>query len=216
MYNSFNVAERIKATAKTKGISVKELLENAGLGFNTMSNMRKSMPKADNLARIADNLDCSVDYLLGRTDTPEVNTIKSNPLNIPPQTQIINTRLINYYYRMASAGTGQIIFDAPPTKRISIPDIPETRHVDYAISVNGTSMEPTYHDGDILLVEMTDFVEIGETGIFLVNGECYVKERQATELKSLNPKVANIPLDESARCMGKVIDVLDESKFFKA
>lgn len=29
-----------------------------------------------------------------------------------------STRLISYYYRLASAGTGQIIFDMPPTKRI--------------------------------------------------------------------------------------------------
>ena len=33
--------------------------------------MRASMPKADNLAVIADALDCSVDYLLGRAATPE-------------------------------------------------------------------------------------------------------------------------------------------------
>lgn len=73
MYISNNVAEKIKILAKSKGISVKKLLEDVGLGFNTMSNMKTSMPKADNLAKIADYLDCSVDYLLGRTDIPEVN-----------------------------------------------------------------------------------------------------------------------------------------------
>lgn len=73
MYNSSNVAERIKSTAKIQNKSVKEVLESVGLGFNTMSNMKNSMPKADNLARIADYLDCSVDYLLGRTNNPEVN-----------------------------------------------------------------------------------------------------------------------------------------------
>ena len=73
MYNSSNVAERIKVTAKRKGVSVKEVLENVGLGFNTMSNKKTSMPKADNIAKIADYLGCSVDYLLGRTDNPEVN-----------------------------------------------------------------------------------------------------------------------------------------------
>lgn len=73
MYISSNVAERIKDLAKRRKISVKQLLEDVGLGFNTMSNMKTSMPKADNLAKIADYLDCSVDYLLGRTDNPEVN-----------------------------------------------------------------------------------------------------------------------------------------------
>lgn len=76
LYISNNVAERIKQTSKEKGIPLKKVLENAGLGFNTMSNMKTSMPKADNLAKIADCLDVSVDYLLGRTDNPEIN--KSN------------------------------------------------------------------------------------------------------------------------------------------
>lgn len=129
----------------------------------------------------------------------------------PLATATTTGRLINYYYRLASAGTGQIIFDMPPTKRICIPDTPKNHHVDYAIGVNGTSMEPIYHDGDTLLVEMTDFVDIGEIGIFLVDGECYVKERQASELKSLNPEAKNISLNESAQCMGRVIDVLSGS-----
>lgn len=76
LYNSNNVAERIKQTSKEKGIPLKKILENAELSFNTMSNMKTSMPKADNLAKIADCLDVSVDYLLGRTDNPEIN--KSN------------------------------------------------------------------------------------------------------------------------------------------
>lgn len=73
MYNSQNVAEAIKKLSKEKNITLKMLLEDVGLGFNTMSNMKTSMPKADNLAKIADYLDCSVDYLLGRTDNPEIN-----------------------------------------------------------------------------------------------------------------------------------------------
>lgn len=73
MYNSNNIAERIKELARQKGISITALLLDANLGRNTMANFKTSMPKADNLARIADCLDCSVDYLLGRTDIPEVN-----------------------------------------------------------------------------------------------------------------------------------------------
>lgn len=73
MYVSNDIAIRIKSLAKAKGVSVKKLLEDVGLGYNTMSNLKTSMPKADNLARIADYLDCSMDYLLGRTDVPEIN-----------------------------------------------------------------------------------------------------------------------------------------------
>lgn len=118
----------------------------------------------------------------------------------------IDMRLINYYYRVASAGTGQIIFDMPPTKRIEIPNTLEYRKVDYAIGVNGNSMEPTFHDGDMLLVEMTEDIEIGDIGIFRVDNESYVKKLGKTELISINPAARNIPLNETAKCMGKVID----------
>lgn len=117
-------------------------------------------------------------------------------------------RIINYYYRLASAGTGQILFDMPPTKRIEIPDLPEYRKADYAIGVNGNSMEPTYKDGDTLLVEMTEDIAIGEIGIFLVNNESYVKKLGNSELLSLNPESPNITLNETAKCMGKVIGKL--------
>lgn len=77
MYNSNNIAERIKIQTKLSGSTVKQMLEGVELGFNTMSNMKTSMPKADNLAKIADYLDCSVDYLLGRTDNPQAHKIST-------------------------------------------------------------------------------------------------------------------------------------------
>ena len=74
LYKSLNVAEVIKARAKQKGVILKDMLSELGLGSNTMSNMRHNrMIAADSLARIADYLDCSVDYLLGRTNRPEIN-----------------------------------------------------------------------------------------------------------------------------------------------
>ena len=71
LYDSADVAARIKSLAKLKKITVKQLLADAGLSYNMMTMMRTSMPKADNLAKLADYLDCSVDYLLGRTDDPQ-------------------------------------------------------------------------------------------------------------------------------------------------
>lgn len=120
---------------------------------------------------------------------------------VPP----VPTRIINYFYRLASAGSGQIVFDTPPTKKIEIPDTPLNRRADYAIGVNGNSMEPTFLDGDMLLVEMTEEISRGEIGIFLVDGESYVKKLGKDELISLNEDYSNIPLDETARCLGRVI-----------
>ena len=73
MYDGNNIAERIKTLAKSKNISIKTVLEKAELNYNLMTTLRKSIPKADNLAKIADVLECSTDYLLGRTDIIEIN-----------------------------------------------------------------------------------------------------------------------------------------------
>ena len=74
LYNSLNIADRIKLRAKNQKVIIKEMLVALELGSNTMSNMRHGRTIAsDSLARIADYLNCSVDYLLGRTDNPEIN-----------------------------------------------------------------------------------------------------------------------------------------------
>lgn len=65
--------------------------------------------------------------------------------------------------------------------------------------------------GDTLLIEMTDEVNKGEIGIFSVDNNCYVKKRGDNELISLNPDSRNVPMNETTRCMGKVIDMLNEN-----
>ena len=72
-YISSEIAERIKLIAKSKGLTVSTVLKEVNLGRNTMANFKASMPKADNLAKIADYLDCSIDYLMGRTDDPDLH-----------------------------------------------------------------------------------------------------------------------------------------------
>ena len=56
-------------------ISAKKLSEATGISGGNISDWKKgrSMPSAAALGILADYLDCSVDYLLGRTDNPEVN-----------------------------------------------------------------------------------------------------------------------------------------------
>lgn len=74
MYNSQEIAERIKDRAKQCNKSVGEVLNSCGLGKNTVAKIGKGTDILTlNFAKIADCLDCSVDYLLGRTDNPEVN-----------------------------------------------------------------------------------------------------------------------------------------------
>lgn len=114
-------------------------------------------------------------------------------------------RLIQFYPKLASAGTGQIVFDDVPVDLVEIPDIPEYKRVKYAIGVNGDSMEPLYYDGDILLVEPSREISIGDIGIFLIDGQSYVKKLGENVLISLNQKYNPIPITSETECLGLVI-----------
>lgn len=74
MYENQLIATRIKSTAKLQNKKMKDMLNTLGLGINLISQLANgSNITAVNLAQIADYLDCSVDYLLGRTDKREIN-----------------------------------------------------------------------------------------------------------------------------------------------
>lgn len=147
----------------------------------------------------------TVDWMIGREkerkDTEDER--HTTLIELPPR-----IRQIPYFYKNASAGTGEIIFDNPPEERIEIPDTPENIRADYAIGVNGRSMEPLYNDGDILLVEIVQSIDVGEIGIFIKDEKSYVKQLGETELISINKEHDNITLDDTVRCMGKVVGKL--------
>ncbi len=63
-------------------------------------------------------------------------------------------RILQYFHSV-SAGAGEVLFDDVYTERITVPNKPQYHRVAYAVKVSGHSMEPLYHDKDILLVEPT-------------------------------------------------------------
>lgn len=107
------------------------------------------------------------------------------------------------YPRLASAGTGEYLFDDIPTSTIKI-DAREYPKADYAIQVNGDSMEPTYYDGDTLIVERNAIPAEGQVGIFIVDGRGYVKRMGNGELLSDNKAYESI-VGEYGKCLGKVL-----------
>lgn len=76
MLDSTNLALRIKQTAKAQGVSVKTLLAECELNKNTLSTMQSSgyYPRLEAIAKIADKLCVSVDFLLGRSEEVEVKS----------------------------------------------------------------------------------------------------------------------------------------------
>ena len=83
----------------------------------------------------------------------------------------------------------------------------ETEQADEIITVCGNSMEPTFSDGDQVLVQHTKDLRFGEIGIFLVDNEGYIKEYQADGLHSHNPAYKTMIFrdDQMVRCLGRVI-----------
>ena len=65
------------AIAKQKNLSKNKLLQNVQLNKSVFDNMKKGqIPSIDKIHIIAEYLDCSIDYLVGRTDVPEVNGVE--------------------------------------------------------------------------------------------------------------------------------------------
>ena len=85
-----------------------------------------------------------------------------------------------------------------------------TRRAAFAVPVAGDSMEPKFHNGDIVLVNFEP-VESGDIALITMDGYGYIKKIGDQELLPLNPKYDPIPMDESVRVNGKVIGVFDPS-----
>lgn len=111
----------------------------------------------------------------------------------------------------ASAGTGMFLSDEYK-EVIQVKDCYEARTADFVIPISGDSMEPLYSDGDRVFVKSMPMVEVGEIGIFVINGDAYIKKRGRDRLISLNRKRKDIVFGEGDTivCLGKVIGKVEE------
>lgn len=115
-----------------------------------------------------------------------------------------------YYDMPVSAGTGNPLEDEYP-EEIELTEKPP-KGTDFIVRVAGDSMEPTYHNKDKLFVKEQPNVEIGEIGIFIINGNAYVKEFGGDRLISHNEAFPDIPFSEfnTIKCCGKVLGICEE------
>lgn len=66
--------ERFYSMCRLRGKRPNNVAQEIGISSGVATRWKKGgVPLAEILVKIADNLDCSVDYLLGRTDNPAVN-----------------------------------------------------------------------------------------------------------------------------------------------
>ena len=111
-----------------------------------------------------------------------------------------------------AAGSGNPLSDHRRGNYMSLYGNDMIWDADEVITVTGDSMEPTYSDGDRLLVQYTEQIKSGQIGIFVADGEGLVKEYQPDGLHSHNPAypVRHFSDDDNVRCVGIVLGKLEK------
>jgi repressor LexA len=112
----------------------------------------------------------------------------------------------------ASAGNGQFL-DSSHYEMMDFPAGVVPPDSTFCVRVSGDSMEPHFYDHDIVFVRQMPTIESGEIGVFVLNGEGYIKkyicEEGICSLVSLNPAYNPIIIKESDRLkvVGKVVEI---------
>nr|DAI14480.1 MAG TPA: repressor protein [Bacteriophage sp.] len=68
----FSTFEIVKDLCEKQGISLNTLEDKLKLGKNSLYGLKRNQPSAERLQQIADYFNVSTDYLLGRTENPNI------------------------------------------------------------------------------------------------------------------------------------------------
>ena len=90
------------------------------------------------------------------------------------------------------------------------------RQADLVFPVNGDSMEPEYHDGDLVLVERypgCSELQYGEVGAFSIGNSTYIKVYEEEGLVSLNENydIMTFSENDNVTLIGRVLGILEPS-----
>ena len=117
------------------------------------------------------------------------------------------------YHQPVSAGNGEnAAYDYSET--VQLKKMPPNG-TSYIVPVQGDSMEPLFSDGDKVFVRAQIDIEPGQTGVFYMDGQMWIKELGDGALLSRNPKYPPRPMTDDIRCQGLVLGVCDESYFVR-
>ena len=190
------IGQRIEAARQEKGLSQMELstlLASYGVpvGNTAINKWAKGLtsPNAYQLLALCVALDIE-DGLSYFTEayTPDLNKAGRSKLKAYKEDLIASGRYkpvpkisttIKYVDMpisnlRVSAGTGQFL-DEENFELISFPEGTVPTGADFGIRVSGNSMEPVYHDGQIVWVQKCDTINAGQVGVFVYDGDGYLK-----------------------------------------
>ena len=225
----------IKIARESRGFTQQECADTFGVKIRAWQTYEQgvSEPKYELLCKIADTFGVTTDYLLGRE--PQLNPLAALSTTVDDEKFIeIYSQLPEYAKQIfidtmiklseaaaqrkqklinlpksvlkASAGSGNWL-DEQQLESVSVLDTPQSRKANLVIEVDGDSMSPTYENGDNVLVNTKSDVAVGDIGIFIVDGNGYIKKLGTDRLISVNPEYDDIfPAEYSDfRCVGKVL-----------
>ncbi len=124
------------------------------------------------------------------------------PDDEPEEQEIV----IPYYDYPASAGTG-LFLDETTAEELTVKATPDAYSADFAIPIDGNSMEPDFSSGDIVLVKSCPNIPEGKIGIFVLDGDVFIKEYGGDCLISHNSEYNPIMLKKYSVsiCLGRVL-----------
>jgi len=154
--------DRLLKTLKTKRISQAELAKATGISPSSISEWIKGkyMPKQDKIALIAKALNVSPAWLIGYDyDQPvkqDLNFVKKG-VRIPILGQVVAGIPIDAIEDID--GYEEITQEMAATGEF------------FCLRVKGDSMEPTFKEGDILVIRQQPCVDSNEIAIVIINGD---------------------------------------------
>ena len=147
-----------------------------------------------------------------RTSEELLESQNEEETKINEVSEVIQLYSYDYYDHPASAGTGQYLNDV----RVERIELPVDIDADFVIPIKGDSMEPDYHDGDLVFIQTSVDLNNGVIGVFNYNGDAYIKQliidKEQAYLHSLNPAYKDMPItpDTDFRIIGEVVDLYRE------
>ena len=231
------IGENIKRYRLQNGWTQQELGAKIGISKNAIGNYEKGFrsPKKDTMFDLANAFNISIDDLfppIQNDSSSNASQIQSiyDELNPPRQVKVLNYAKMqlneqenevseaiqlysyDYYDHPASAGTGQYLNDV----RVERIELPVDIDADFVIPIKGDSMEPDYHDGDLVFIQTSVDLNDGVIGVFNYNGDAYIKQlvidKEQAYLHSLNPSYKDMPItpETDFRIIGEVVDLYRE------
>nr|DAI04699.1 MAG TPA: Repressor protein CI [Caudoviricetes sp.] len=238
-----SIGTKISEIRKSKKMKIETLSQKSGVPISTLKKILSGAtkdPQIDTIKAIARALECTLEDFDDNSNLKNYSAVEKKLIadyrklddhskevvqvvirkelerNIPSEPNYDNIIPIKkyqvpYYDMPVSAGTGNPLDEEYPEK-VDLAEQPP-KGTDFIVRVSGDSMEPTYHDGDKLFVKEQPSIEIGEIGIFVVDGNAYVKELGVDRLISHNEKYSDIIINEYIRneCCGKVLGICEET-----